>query len=317
MTLRKEARPQRTAQGVGIILASVLTMAFADAVVKLVSANLTLWQVFATRSLVALPILTLLLLATGVGLRPRAPMWAFVRSGLLVLAWLAYYASLPVLSLSVAAVAVYTGPIMIALMSAALIGEAVTGRQWGGVLLGFLGVIAILKPGTEAFSWFTFLPLLGAAFYALAMVLTRSKCQDEAPLSLALALQGSFLVAGLIATGVLALIGLGADTKAAYPFLLGDWAPMDLRAWGLMALLGVLSAAYFAGVARAYQIAPPSIIATFDYAYLVSAALWGFVLFSETPDLLTLGGMILITVAGLLVAAPNSRRTRVEETAAP
>jgi drug/metabolite transporter (DMT)-like permease len=70
-----------------------------------------------------------------------------------------------------------------------------------------------------------------------------------------------------------------------------------------MALIGALSAIYFLGVARAYQIAAPSVIATFDYAYLVSAAVWGFVFFAETPDLLTIGGMILITAAGLLVAA--------------
>ena len=138
-------------------------------------------------------------LATGVGHKLRASMWALVRSVLLVLTWLAFYAALPVLSLSVAAVAVYTNPIMIALLSAALIGEPVTGRQWGGVLLGFLGVIAIFKPGTDAFSWFTLLPLLGAAFYALAMVLTRSKCREEAPLTLSLALHSSFLVTGLIA----------------------------------------------------------------------------------------------------------------------
>ena len=88
---------------------------------------------------------------------------------------------------------------------------------------------------------------------------------------------------------------------------------MGTREWGLMALIGVLSAAYFAGVARAYQIAPPSIIATFDYAYLVSAALWGFVLFAEQPDLLTVGGMVLITAAGLLVAAPSSKKAEIEE----
>ena len=309
----QEARPQRTAQGIGIILASVLTMAFADAVVKLVSANQTLWQVFVARSLVATPILIALAYAAGLGLNLRAPKWAFVRSALLVLTWLAFYAALPVLDLSVAAVAVYTNPIMTALLSAILIGEPVRGRQWGGVLLGFLGVVAILKPGTDAFSWFTLLPLLAAAFYALAMVLTRSKCQEEAPLTLALALHGSFLATGLIATTVLALIGLGTDTKAAFPFLLGDWAPMGLREWGLMALLGALSAAYFVGVARAYQIAAPPIIATFDYAYLVSAALWGFVFFSEKPGPLTIGGMVLITVAGLLVAAPASKRARVEE----
>ena len=212
MTPGEQARPRQTAQGIGIILASVLTMAFADAVVKLVSTDLTVWQVFVARSLVAVPLLAVLLLATGVGLRPRAPAWAFVRAGLLVLTWLAYYASLPVLDLSVAAVAVYTNPIMIALLSAAVIGEPVTARQWGGVLLGFLGVVAILRPGTEAFSWFTLLPLLGAAFYALAMVLTRSKCQDDTPLTLALALHVSFLAAGLVATLVLAVLGLGNDT---------------------------------------------------------------------------------------------------------
>lgn len=308
MAQREEVRPDRTALGIGIILASVLTMAFADAVVKLVSADLTIWQVFFTRSLVAIPILIALSLATGVGLKPRVPTWVFVRSLLLVLTWLAFYAALPVLSLSVAAVAIYTNPIMTALLSAALIGERVTGRQWGGILLGFLGVIAILKPGTDAFSWFTMLPLLAAAFYSLAMVLTRTKCQKEAPLTLALALHSSFLLTGLSATVVLAVIGLGADTKAIFPFLLGDWAPMGVREWGLMALLGALSAAYFAGVARAYQIAAPQIIATFDYAYLVSAALWGFVFFSEKPGKLTIGGMLLITLAGLLVAAPSSKK---------
>ena len=83
-----------------------------------------------------------------------------------------------------------------------------------------------------------------------------------------------------------------------------------------MALLGALSAAYFAGVARAYQIAPPPIIATFDYAYLISATLWGFVFFYEKPSLLTIGGMIQITLAGLLVAAPSSKKAAVEETGA-
>ncbi len=311
--MARTSKPDRTALGILIILASVLTMAFGDAMVKLVSANLTLWQVFVARSLVAIPILLVLLFATGVGLKLRAPKWALIRSGLLVLTWLALYASFPVLNLSVAAVAVYTNPVMTALLSAALIGEPVTGRQWGGVLLGFLGVVAILQPGTDAFSWFVLLPLLGAAFYALAMVLTRSKCQDEAPLALALTLHGSFVATGLIATALLALLGLSADTKAAFPFLFGDWAPMGSPEWGLMALLGVLSAAYFVGVARAYQIAPPPIIATFDYAYLVSAALWGFVFFTEKPDAITILGMVLITMAGLLVATPSPRKAPIEE----
>jgi len=305
------ARADRTAQGVGIILASVLTMAFADAVVKLVSADLTIWQIFAARSLTAVILLTLLLRVLGIALVPRRLGWVLFRSILLVLAWITFYASLPVIPLSAAAAAAYTGPIMIALMSAVLIKEPVTPLQWTGVLLGFLGVAAIVRPGTDAFSWFTILPLLCAAFYALAMVLTRSKCRDEAPLALGFALHVWFVATGLIATGILAVLGLATETKSAFPFLLGDWMPMGLREWGVMVLLGVLSAAYFAGVARAYQIAPPPIIATFDYAYLISAAIWGYVFFAETPGPLTVGGMILISLAGWLVATPSSRRVKL------
>ena len=304
------ARADQTALGIGLILASVVTMAFADAVVKLVSADLTIWQIFAARSLTAVILLVVLLRGLAIPMVPRLPGWVLLRSLLLVLAWITFYASLPVIPLSAAAAAAYTGPIMIALLSAALIREPVTLQQWAGVLLGFLGVAAIVKPGTDAFSWFTILPLLCAAFYALAMVLTRSKCRDEAPLALGLALHVCFVATGLIATALLSLVGLAAETKSAFPFLLGDWMPMGLKEWGVMALLGVLSAAYFAGVARAYQIAPPPIIATFDYAYLISAAIWGYVFFAETPGPLTIGGMVLISLAGWLVATPASRRPK-------
>lgn len=309
----KAAKPDQTVLGICIILASVLTMAFADAVVKLVSADLTVWQVFVARSVFAIPCLIAVLLAMGIGFRLVSPKWALIRSALLVLTWLFFYASLPVLTLSVAAVAVYTNPIITALLSAVLIGERVSGRQWAGVLLGFLGVIAILKPGTDAFSWFTVLPLMAAGCYSLAMVLTRGKCQDEQPLVLGLALHCLFLATGLIAVGVLAVIGLETDTVAAFPFLFNGWTAMGAREWGLMALLGVLSAAYFVGVARAYQIAPPSIIGTFDYVYLVSAAVWGFIFFAETPDIFTICGMVLITAAGLLVAVrPANRATAID-----
>lgn len=172
-----------------------------------------------------------------------------------------FYASFPVLSLSVAAVAVYTNPIITCLLTAALIGERVTARQWLGVCLGFFGVVAILKPGTDAFSWFTLLPLLAAVLYSLGMVMTRGKCQNEEPLVLALSLHLAFLAVGLAVTAALAGLALNEQTKTTFPFLLGDWALMDTREWSLMALIGVLSAIFFVGVARAYQIAPPPIIA--------------------------------------------------------
>ncbi|MEH6527424.1 MAG: DMT family transporter [Sneathiella sp.] len=305
--------PDKTAQGIVIILASVSMMALTDAIVKHVSTDFTVWQVFFARSLFAIPILLVICWISGVSLTLKNPKWTVIRSLLLVSSWIAIYASLPVLSLSVVAVAMYTNPIITALLSALLIGEPVSRRQWAGVLLGFLGVIVILKPGTDAFSWFALLPILGAALYSYAMILTRTKCQNEAPLNLALALHVTFLATGLLASLVLLLIELEMTTKETFPFLVGDWFPLQMEDWALMAFLGLLSAIYFIGVARAYQIVPPSIIGTFDYAYLISAAIWGYVFFSESLNLSTIGGMVLITVAGVLVAItkrPNQHQVR-------
>lgn len=308
-------KPDQIAQGVVIILASVAAMAFADAVVKLVSSDLTVWQVFAARSMFAVPCLLALGYFKAVAFNAVFNKWVFVRSALLVLTWLAFYASLPVLKLSVAAVAVYTNPILTALLSAVVLGERVSKRQWLGVAVGFAGVAAILRPGTDAFTWLIIFPLLGAVFYSAAMVLTRSKCQDDNAINLALGLHGSFIVTGLIATATLAVINLDAASVEAYPFLLAGWNPMGLNEWALMAFLGVLSAAFFLGVARAYQIAPPQIIGTFDYAYLVSAAIWGFVFFAEKPDGFTIVGMVLITIAGLLVAERKTETASIREQA--
>lgn len=80
------------------------------------------------------------------------------------------------------------------------IGEPVGRRRWLAVLAGFIGVLIILRPGAESFSNFSpdaLPPILAAVFYALAAILTRSKCADENPVTLSLALSVSFLVWGL------------------------------------------------------------------------------------------------------------------------
>lgn len=308
MTVPQAARTDQIVTGIGIILLSTFAMAFSDAVVKLLSSELTIWQVFAVRSSFAIPCLLVFVYWQRQGVKPNSVYWVLIRSVLIVLTWLAYYAALPVLSLSVAAVAVYTNPIITTLLSSLLIGERVSKRQWAGILIGFIGVIVILKPGTDAFSWAILLPLLGALFYSLAMIITRTKCKSEKPVTLALSLHVLFVVTGSIGVALLSIASLSTNTIAAYPFLLDGWPKMGATDWATMAFLGLLSAAFFLGVAKAYQIAPPHIIATFDYGYLVSAVFWSVVLFTETPDKLTVIGILLITGAGVLVASTSAKQ---------
>ena len=303
---------ENVALGVGVIVVTGFTMAFGDALVKHISADFTLAQIFVLRSLVAIPILLGLLLFNqrSADIRPRSIGWTFLRSALLVLMWIFFCAALPLLNLPVVAAAYYSGPLFIALLSALLIGEPVGPRRWMAILLGFIGVVAILRPGTQAFSYLTLLPIGSALFYALAAIVTRARCSGERSLVLSLALNISLLAAGAIATGGIVVWGPTASQAAAYPFLLGPWATMGAREWGIITLLAILIVGISAGVAKAYQSGPPAIIATFDYGYLVFAAFWSFVFFSELPDAVTIAGMLLIAGAGLLaVRQPaNARR---------
>ncbi|MCF6305089.1 MAG: DMT family transporter [Rhodobacteraceae bacterium] len=300
-------RPDKTLQGILIISASVTALAFSDAIAKQLSLNLTIWQIFFLRSLFALPVLGVIFVLTGTAFRVYAPKWVLLRSVLLVLTWVCYYASFPFLSLSVAAVAIYTFPILVALFSTFLTDEPTSGRQWLGIMLGFVGVVVILQPGTDGFLWFTLLPVLGASFLAIAMILTRSKCQQESPLILSFSLLAVFLITGLIGIVVLTILPLSSQFQSASAFVFTGWGQMGLWEWGLMAFVGLMAVGIFSGIARAYQIAPPAIIAVFDYVYLLSATLWGFVFFAEKPGAVTLVGMGLIFFAGLLVAMPASK----------
>jgi drug/metabolite transporter (DMT)-like permease len=312
--------PENIAVGVIVIVVTGFTMAFGDALVKYISSDFTLPQIFVLRSLVAIPVLLALLLFNHRPreILPRSIGWTLLRSALLVLMWICFCAALPILSLPVVAAAYYSGPLFIALLSALLIGEPVGPRRWTAVLIGFIGVLVILRPGTQAFSYATLLPIGSALSYALAAIVTRARCAAERPLVLSLALNLSLLAAGAIAAGALHVWQPSASRGAAYPFLLGHWGVMGVREWGVIALLAVLIVAVSAGVAKAYQSGPPALIATFDYGYLVFAAFWSFVFFSEPPDVLTIMGMLLIAGAGLLIVrrSANARRALAADRAA-
>jgi drug/metabolite transporter (DMT)-like permease len=304
-------RPEKVALGVSTIVATTVAMSFADAMVKYVSSDFTVWQIYVLRSVLAIPLIVAIsrLRPRPLGLFPVAAGWAYLRSLLLMTMWVAFYAALSVLSLPVVAASYYTAPLFITLFSALFVGELVGLRRWIAILIGFMGVLVILRPGTAAFSWLTLLPILSAVFYALAAIVTRTRCIDERPLALSLALNLSFLLTGLTASALIALWAPTAAVVDANPFLLGHWSVMGVREWQIVAMLAVLIVAVSSGVAKAYQCAPPTIIATFDYTYLLFATFWSFAIFSDMPDAATIIGMILIAGAGLLVISQRSRST--------
>ena len=287
---------------VSCIVIAVLALSLGDALIKATSASFPLWQIFVMRSVLVVPVLLAALRwkYAGVSLMPLVPGWAALRSVMLMSMWVAYYAALPNVELSIAAAVYYTLPLFITLLSAAFTGDTVGRLGWFAIALGFCGVLLILKPSADDFNAYALLPLVSAVLYACAMVLTRTKCRDENPFVLALALNVTFILAGLGAALVLALWAPGEEQVSANRFLLGGWTELGLREWLAMVILATAVLLGSVLSAIAYQSGPSSLVSTFDFSYLAFAALWGVLFFAEVPDVWAGLGIALIAAAGIL-----------------
>lgn len=305
--VEEDTRQDRVALGIAFVLLSTLFTSLTDVILKYASAGGTIWQFFVLRSLLAIPVLLAIAVAWGDGAATWSRalrLWPMLRALLFVLMFIVTYAALPFLPLATLAAGLYTAPLFVAALSALLAGEPVRWRGWFVIALGFAGVLLILRPGTEAFTWFTLLPVLGGLFYALSALVTRSRCRATPPATLAVSLNYALVVTAAAVSAVLFIWTPAPENVAVSPFLLRSWQVLGLLEWGFVAMLAALMVGNSLVVSAAYQSAPPFIIATFDYNYLIFMTAFGFILFSEVPDRQTVIGMLMIAGAGMMVVRP-------------
>ena len=301
----RRQRPDRVWLGIVLVLASTFLTAMQEALIKGASSHQSLWQLYVLRSSFLIPMLLALSLVWDEGsqtLRRALAPWALVRSAMFLGMYFSLYAGIPFVALSTIAAGLYTAPLFIAVLTAVTGVESMTRNKWLGIVIGFLGVICILQPGTDAFHWLTLIPIAGGLFYAISGLVTRNKCQDTHPATLALSLSIALLVTGCLGTLVVAVF-TPADQFSGFPeFTTGSWGAMDPAQWGVILALVALMFGNGLVLPAAYQVAPTTIVVTFDYSYLIFAALLGYLLFDEVPGVLSVTGMALIVVAGLMVA---------------
>ncbi len=297
-------RPMQITLGVILIISAAFLISVQDVVVKRFDGVLPLWQLFALRGLFTAAFLALygwLFLKSVSPLAGVFDRWALIRGASIAIGLLAFYAALPFISLATAGAGIYLAPIFMTLLSARFLGEPVGARGWVAVILGFVGVLVLLRPGSDTFSPWALLPVFSAAFYALGHLLTRVKCQHLGSASLAFSYNvmmtsGAFLISALL------FIVPPSDAMAMdFPFIFSGWSAPTPTLWGILAVMGVLFAGIGLLLAGAYKVAPPSTVGTFEYTYLIFAIIWDVTFFGIVPGLTTLIGIALIVVAGLLV----------------
>jgi drug/metabolite transporter (DMT)-like permease len=153
--IRFTKRADHRLKGIICLCAGIAIFSIQDVIIKLVSADYPVSEAITIRSIIALPLLLLLVhLDCGLG-RLRSPYAAelMVRGALNLIAYTAYYLALAALPIASCVALFFTAPLFIVTLSVTWLGEAADYRRWAAVIVGFLGVVFVMRPGSEVFDW--------------------------------------------------------------------------------------------------------------------------------------------------------------------
>ena len=266
------------------MLAGVFLFSIVDATAKWLGQSYAPVQiVFFQHFFGLIPVAVLVWRSGGLSsLRTRRPLVHALRGSLLFASMLLFFTALRGLPLAEAIAVTFTLPLFITALSGPLLGEAVGVRRWAAVIIGFMGALIMVRPGTEAFLPEALLVLTSALIAALAMLLTRRLTRTETDVAL---VTYTTVIAGL----------------ASLPFLVLAWqapSPGDL---GLFALVGIGggSGAYLLVVA--FRNAPAAVVAPFDYTALIWASVFGWMLWRESPEPAVWIGAAIVAAAGVYI----------------
>ncbi|MEM8742868.1 MAG: DMT family transporter [Pseudomonadota bacterium] len=316
------AHPQRPLVAVFCILVGVFCISLNDMLIKHLSTDLPLHQIVFVRSAIGIAFSLVILQFEG-GLRAlrtgRSGLLA-LRGLLLVAANLTYFAALAALPLADATALFFAAPLFITLLAVPFLGERVGPRRLIAVLVGLVGVIAMLRPGAAAQAapdrLILLLPVVAALAYAGVQILTRFLAAAAPASVLAIHIQLSFLAMGALFWAVAGDGRFAQDIdNPSLQFLLRAWVWPEPAATALLALIGGLSAIVAYTLSQAYRLGDAALVAPFEYIALPLAILWGWLIFADLPGVWVWLGAALIAGSGAFVfwrEAQISRAARVQ-----
>jgi len=172
-------------------------------------------------------------------------------------------------------------PLTITLAAALFFGDPIGWRRLSAILVGFVGVMLIVRPGADDFTIYSFYALAAVAFVTLRDLATR-RLARETP---------SMLVTFITSGSIMVFFGLASLT--------GDWAPMDLRASVLTLGASVMIIGGYLFSIMVMRAGEISFIAPFRYTGLIWALVLGWLVFDEWPEPITLIGAAIVVGSGL------------------
>ncbi|WP_280526473.1 DMT family transporter [Sulfitobacter mediterraneus] len=280
------------------VLGGMAALGLTDNFVPHISERGSLWQFHLVRSVMAFVVLGAVV-AFGYGsLRAKRPIAVLGRSLFQAGAMLIYFGCLSVLPIGVVVAGLFTSPLFVVLISILFQGKSVGLFRWAAVVIGFVGALMVIRPDPSALDPISFLPIVAGLLYAIGAVATRAWCEGESTLTLTAGFFGMLGVFGLI--GVFVVSG---EAPAGHDgFVLRSWGPLDAEMLFWFAVQAVGSLIGIGLIFRGYLLGEASHVAVFEYSLLVFASFWAWALWDQTVPVLGLFGMVLIALAGSIIA---------------
>jgi drug/metabolite transporter (DMT)-like permease len=289
--------------GVGFLVLGQLIFSLQDISVKWIGGNYPILEIVIFRSFVAMPFTLLFFRLEGQQGLPRTKRHRleYVRGLFFFLSYTTHFMGLAALPLADIASIRFSAPLMITLLSVAFLAERVKPLHWLALLVGFMGVLLIVRPGSANFNIGSLFILLSTLFYALAAIITRQLRTTDSSATMAYYSSLVYLVASFIFVPLSLFIGEIPNAHPSIAFLFRAWSTPSLLDLIVMSGLGLVWAGGMYFMARAYSSTPASVVAPFEYASLPINVMWGFVLWSQLPTLTTWLGALLTLLSGLYI----------------
>ncbi len=281
----------RPVLGIWFMLASVFCLTLEDALSKWLTTDYSIPQVIFLRSVIGLLVLVPMAHRDGgwSSLKTQSPGLHVFRSLTMAAISFLFVYALRFLPLADITALVLLGPIIVVVLSVPMLNEKMGFHAWVAALLGMLGMLLVVRPGTGIFQPEALMVLLVAFLYSLIIITARSHKETETTTALTFYPQVTLVIASAV-------------------FVPSLWQTPGPFEWALFVVLGIVTGFAYLLVTIAVRHASPTVIAPFEYTGLIWAMLFGVLVWNELPDALTMLGIAIITCSGLYVLHRERKR---------
>ena len=283
----------------GILLMCVSTLGFAvmHTLIRYASAELHPIQIAFFRNVFGFLVFLPVLAQGGIGFLRTKRIGLHAFRGLLNIgAMLMFFYALSIVEVARATALAFSAPIFAGILSVVFLGERFRMHRWGAIVAGFVGMLAILRPGLIPLELGPVLVVVSSLVWATVMIIIKVMSRTESSLAI-VAYMNIFLAVYSVVPAIFV------------------WQWPSVEGWALMAAIGITGTLGQLGLSQALAETDPTVVMPFDFLRLIWVAGLGFWIFGEIPDLFVwIGGTIIFASGFYLAWRENStRRAQREE----